>query len=539
MPRPRLSKLLKRTKDAWGEKDNWDTLLRDTYKYAMPQRFHDPKETNTKGQMKGSDVFDSTAISSLQRFQARIVQGMFPPGRHWAKLVAGPAVPEEQKREINEQLELAVKIAFDVINNATNFNTAIGEYALDLGAGTAGMIINRSKGSEHLLDFVTMNPMSYAIETGPNGLVSGVFRKPKVKARNLELTWPDMKLTDELKAIIADQPNKEIETLHEAAYKDFDTGTWYYDVYLETQKTKGRLVMREYNSTPMVVTRFIRASNEAHGRGPLMTALPDIKTLNKLIELVLKNAALAVSGVYTAVDDGVLNPDAVRITPGGVVKVARNQGHPAGASLAPLERSADFNVAVLERDDLRMSIKKILLDSSLPELNQPVRSATEFIERAKELSQDLGAAFGRLVTEAAVPIFQRTIDVLIDMGIITLPRGFKISGANVKMIVTAPLANLQNLDELDTIIRTYETVAQLFGPELAMMAFKVEELPGKVAELLGFPSDMLRDDAEKEQMQQQIQQMMAAMQAQQAGPAGQGAEQGAEQPGNRQLGAVA
>ena len=50
------------------------------------------------------------------------------------------------------------------------------------------------------------------------------------------------------------------------------------------------------------------APYEIYGRGPCLYALPDIKTLNKVIELNLKNASLSIGGVFTAVDDGVLNP---------------------------------------------------------------------------------------------------------------------------------------------------------------------------------------------------------------------------------------
>ena len=45
----------------------------------------------------------------------------------------------------------------------------------------------------------------------------------------------------------------------------------------------------------------------------------DIKTLNKTLELLLKNASLAISGIYTAADDGVLNPNNIRITPGAII----------------------------------------------------------------------------------------------------------------------------------------------------------------------------------------------------------------------------
>ena len=147
----------------------------------------------------------------------------------------------------------------------------------------------------------------------------------------------------------------------------------------------------------------MKVAGEIYGRGLLLTALPDIKTLNKTKELLLKNATLSVMPVFTAQDDGVLNPHTVKIVPGAIIPVARNGGS-QGESLRPLPRAGDFNVSQLIINDLRMSIKQILLDESLPPDNMSARSATEIVERMKELSQNLGSAFGRLINETMIPI---------------------------------------------------------------------------------------------------------------------------------------
>ncbi len=117
--------------------------------------------------------------------------------------------------------------------------------------------------------------------------------------------------------------------------------------------------------SPWVISRYMKVAGEIYGRGPLITALPDIKTLNKTKELLLKNASLAVAGVYTAADDGVLNPNTVKIVPGAIIPVARNGG-PQGPALLALPRSGDFNVSQLIINDMVQNIKRILLDECQP-----------------------------------------------------------------------------------------------------------------------------------------------------------------------------
>ena len=115
-----------------------------------------------------------------------------------------------------------------------------------------------------------------------------------------------------------------------------------------------------------------------------MTALHDIKTLNKLKEYHLKNASLSIAGVYTAMDDGVLNPNAVRLVPGAIIPVARNGGN-QGESLKPLPRSGDPQLSQMSQQDLVMSIKQILMDDMLPPDTSSARSATEIMQKMKIL----------------------------------------------------------------------------------------------------------------------------------------------------------
>ena len=133
---------------------------------------------------------------------------------------------------------------------------------------------------------------------------------------------------------------------------------------------------------------------QAIGRGPLLSALPDIKSINVTKKLILQNASLAISGVYTAADDGVLNPETVSVKPGSIIPVARNGG-PQGESLKALPRGGDFNVGQMVLEDLKMSIKQILLDDTLPSDNMSARTATEMSHRISTLATQMGASFGR------------------------------------------------------------------------------------------------------------------------------------------------
>jgi hypothetical protein len=219
-----------------------------------------------------------------------------------------------------------------------------------------------------------------------------------------------------------------------------------------------------------------------------------------------------VAGVYTAADDGVLNPATVKIVPGAIIPVARNGG-PQGASLQPLTRAGDFNVSQLVINDLTSSIKRILLDESLPPDNMSARSATEIVERMKELAQNLGSAFGRLINETMIPLMTKILEVLDERGLIDLP--LRVNGLEVKVTPVAPLAQAQNMEEVNAIVQ-YMQLAAGMGPD-GQLALKMDRVVDYIADKLGVPYTVRNTAAERAVLMEEAQaRQQEAMLAQQA-----------------------
>ena len=279
---------------------------------------------------------------------------MFPPMRQWCRLEPGSAVPEQDRDRAQEIFDAYNDIMFDQLRQ-TSFDLAMGEFLLDLCVGTAVMMI--TPGDEVTpVRFLAVPQYLVAIEEGANGVVDNVYRKLRIKAEAIQREFPDVNITPELQTCITDKPDEELD-LFDAIIFDQQTGRYHYHVIWPYKQQE--LVYREMDSSPFIVARFSKTAGEVYGRGPLIDAIADIKTLNKTKELILKNASLAISGVFLAADDGVLNPQNIKIQPGAIIPVARNGG-PQGASLAPLPRAGDFNTSQIVIQDLTMNIKKDL-----------------------------------------------------------------------------------------------------------------------------------------------------------------------------------
>ncbi|CAB4141416.1 Head-to-tail connector protein, podovirus-type, partial [uncultured Caudovirales phage] len=301
--------ILKRQAAAQSKKDEFQQLYQDAYEFALPQRqLYGIWEGGATGSKKMMRVFDSTAINSTQRFANRLQSVVFPPQRKWAKLEAGSDIPPDRRQQAQAILEVYQDKMFTMLNQS-NFDIAMGEFLLDLAVGTACMMVQPGDDVSPL-NFIPVPLFLVSYEEGANGQVDNVYRRMRMKGESIQRQWPDANIPDDLARKIADKPTDDIELL-EATIYDHKRGDYCYHVI--DKLSKQELVYRRRKMSPWVISRYMKVAGEIYGRGPLMTALPDIKTLNKTIELLLKNASLAVAGVYTAADDGVLNPNTVKI----------------------------------------------------------------------------------------------------------------------------------------------------------------------------------------------------------------------------------
>ena len=496
-----LKQIKKRISNAWATKEQWRPMLEDAYEYALPQR--NLYTIRSKGDSKMDRVFDSTAILSTIRFANRLQSDLTPPFQKWAKLSPGALIPSNVKQQVTQKLDEVSDILFSAIH-ISNFDTAINELYLDLATGTGAMLI--MEGDDDVpIKFLSVPNAQIALEEGPFGEVWGVFRKHPIKARNIIHQWADAKLSDDMQRKAKEETDTEV-TLDEITYFDPDDKIWRYEVLSVEKDSEERILERIYNENPWIVPRWIKVAGEVFGRGPLLTALPDIKTLNAVVELILKNASLSVTGVYTGVDDGVLNTNTVRIVPGSVIAVGSNGG-PAGPSLAPLERAGSFDVAQFILNEMRESVKAMMMDKSLPPDSAQPRSATEIVERMKELQQDIGSPFGRLMTELIRPIIQRCLSILSDPKRPFLAEEVKVNGLTVKVQVTSPLAQTQNLSDIESVVKWMGIVTQL-GEQIMMLGARVEDIPEYIGEKMGVDAKLMRGKEEREQMQQMIGQMI-------------------------------
>lgn len=128
----------------------------------------------------------------------------------------------------------------------------------------------------------------------------------------------------------------------------------YHDVVVTMINDKVvRFETNPYWRKPFVVGTYIRVPRQPYAMGALQPNLGMLHELNIITNQRLDNIELHINKMFTAVDDGVLDPDDIESVPGKIFKV----GNPD--SLRPVDMGrADFTVSYQEAAVLESTIDK-------------------------------------------------------------------------------------------------------------------------------------------------------------------------------------
>lgn len=396
-----LQQLYRRALDARAPWINrWDSARR----YTMPTADDD-----------AATLFDATAADAVDNLAASMYTLLTPPESLWMTLV-----PESTQSPD----AVAATDAFRAHLNDSNFYTTIHQCYLDLIIyGTACLFMAENPiGADSAFAFTAIPMSDIAILPG------AVFHTASMTAREVMEKYPTWTPPADLRDKINHDPDIQLKLVQSLVGNDF---TAWLDVGGDLENNI--VATGTFETNPYLIFRWAVASGELYGRGPVLRALPDIKTANKVVELVLKNATIAVSGIWQADDDGVINLANINLTPGAIIPKA------VGSSgLTPLASGADFDVSQIILRDLRDRIRHALLADRLGLLSDKEMTATEIMARNADMMRIMGATYGRLLHEFIRPLVARGLQILSRRGIIE-----KISlHSDAELKYIAPIAQM-------------------------------------------------------------------------------------------------
>ena len=464
-----------------------------------------------EGSSQTQFLFDSTAPKSNDDLAAFISGTLTNMAMQWFGLKAGDEVWNKDI-ETRKWLDDCSTVILKYLRTS-NFNTEIQEAYKDLGAfGTACLLLE-----ERLLDgkfdgflFRAEAVGSYAISEDADGSVDTVFRKLLMPGQAALSKWSD-KLHEKTLKCIEKNPDDKVSIIHavlptsQVPLKQ-KMNFPFTSVYFE-EEMKNKLEIKGYYELPFFVPRWSKTSGEMYGRGPGHTALPDILSLNKAIELTLVAWAKAANPPLLALDDAIVGD--VRSIPDGITWTRNIEG------LRYLESKGRFDVNAQLVSDVRQSIQNIFFANQFTLPDKSIITATEVERRLELMQQVLGPVVGRLEYELLSPLINRAFAILMRNGLMPpAPAAFaqyaaQAGGVGLAVSYEGPLARAQrNADVKATsdLVTFVTALAEIYpeGKDNIDWDAMIQDRALKV----GVPASYIvspqkRDKARKERAEQQ------------------------------------
>lgn len=510
-----LNQILRDQSSMEVSRKTWEQHWEEVAERCLPRAsgFTRKKQDGSK---RNEKAIDSTPILALERFAAAMESVITPRTQTWHGLQNEKFADDS---EVQEYYEACTKVLFRVrYAPHGNFANQMSENYVSIGAfGNGCIFVDEVPGKG--TRYICYPLQEIYFEENYQGIIDLVHRKFCLTARQAVQQFGKDNLPDFIQRAAENSPLTKYEFIHRVWPNDKvrygqdgepvpgPDGMPWKSVYISIS---GKKIVREggYHTIPYCIARYYKSPGETYGRGPGMTALPDIKVLNEMNKETLIGAQLANRPPVLVTDDGAL--DAFSLVPGSINSGAVSQN---GSPLAmPFNTGAQPQLGLEMMDQKRQLINDIFLVTLFQILVQnPNMTATEAMLRAQEKGQLLAPTAGRIMSEQLGPMIEREVDICARMGLFPdPPRQLLEAGMEFDIDYKSPLIRMQKSDEGSGIAQTLQiatSVAQ-FQPDVMQM-FKYGDIMREFADINGMPRSLLLDQEEeavaKEAAQQQQQ----------------------------------
>lgn len=509
-----------------GFDSHWQELI-DYMLWFRP----DIVESNYPGRKKMAKIKDSTATQSLMLFGAGFSAKEANAATKWFKCVVEDEYYKDH-RPSKLWLEQLENKFYDVFR-LSNFYGTDKEANVDwAGFGTSIIYSGKHPRNHCYYQNVPLGQCYMALNQ--YGEIDTLFRKMTWTARQVEQKWGNQISAKTESYLRSNKPNEPVTIVH-AVYprNNWDPGKMdnlnmpFASVYLELDH-QHQLSESGYRLFPYAVSRYYVMDGEVNGRGLGMTALPDVKELQTRVTTTTMAGQLRMQPPMALSHDGFTGQTIKRV-PGGYTFV-RTDGGRVQDHIGQFPVAGDLNWSDKSIEDMQRHIRAIFYHDLMSLGMDKQVTLGEFLQMAQEKMQYLGEALGRLQYERRQPLFDRTFDILWDLGEVPPPPPELIGEdghLKYRLEYISPLAKAQKMSESQGIIQAtgYLSQAAAVYPELPDL-LDADEAGRIVLENQGVPARIIRDDkalqeirADRAKAQQEQAQMQMLMEAAKTMPA--------------------
>jgi len=468
---------------------------------VVPSRVGFISQTTPGSKANVSKIYDGTAPWACGELAAALHGLLTNPASRWFQL-------QTVVRELMDDPDMLLWLE-DVEDDTyhvfaspqANFSSQAHELYLDLaGFGTAIMLIEETPGIGPGLRYCTLYLGQCVIAENAMGVVDTLSRKFKMTARVIAQRWKEAvsDFPDPVKKALLEEPFKEFTIIHEVRPREdaerdatsiMPLNKPFSSCYV-IEECKYKLSEGGFDEFPYLVPRWTKMAGETYGRSPAMTALADIKMVNKMVETTLRAAQKIVDPPLLVPDDGFMLP--VRTTPAGLnffrtgladnnmIRALETKGNPQ-LGLDMINATREQILRAFYQDRLKLQKEKVEM------------TRFEAEERAQENLRMMSPVTARIEYEFLNLVVERTIRIRAKQGFLRTPPATAGNRVSLKTEYVSPLARAQKSGEAFAVQQAINLMAPLAQADPTVLHnFDGDVIARSTPKWFGLPAKVLR-----------------------------------------------
>lgn len=487
----------------------WETARR----FCMPTEMFDRQA----GDVRGSDIFDTTAILARERLAAGMYNWMAPPEQRWFELQVSDRELEKDD-EVKAFFADATKLVAEAMANS-NWPSILIETLNHLACGLDGIVYCEESPDQDQIVFRCYPVEKVCYAESSKGKVDTVFVEISMSARQMVQQFDEKNLPEKVLADAADPRRQDTlyHLLHAVFPRDkrnrkmLDSRNMpIADVYIELQSKQ---IIQEggFYESPFAVCRFRKSSEEQYGRGPGVDLISDIRMLNRMRQAYIIGRERQSDPSYMAPDGSIVSQNFDR-NPGALIFYKPDM---SGAKLEQIPNHADLLSLYRDIQEEREAIRKgFYWDIFDPLGDMKNITATEAEIRNEGKMIPFAPIAGNLHSELFSVIIHRVFGILARSGKLP-PVPDKISSGNgYKIDFVSKIARSLKKLEVMGWLQTEASLANILAikPDVADN-FDLDEVTRQIALVNGVNPQMLKPVRERDQEREVRAQAAAQQQA--------------------------
>ena len=504
-------------------------------------------------------VFDSTAPHAAHLMASSILGQIWPNPFESFEFV--PQVAQEDEvfsdaydmmNDVNEVLP--INLSLPEAGVMTTFHEAIMDLAI---FGTAAAAVIETGNYSVPVCTKALDAKTMSISENDQGQVDTVYMEKTYTVAQMVQRYGynnvskhvrslydqgKSKLEDKIKVLHVIEPRRERNPL-KLGVQDMP----FASIHIEIDQ-KHLLLESGFNEMPILVARMWKNVGEVYGRSPAMDALPDIRALNKLVEMFEKAGEMGLDPPKMVATEDVLGAGKIPWGPGVAIPI--HSSARLGSDRPPIEpilTVTNPGWAQQRIMDLRDNVKQYFMLDLLSDLNNRSRQTLGEANIRNELRMFMaGPMLIRILIELVTPFLDRAFNIMLGMGYFGVVRGstqdlqMQMMGIEPKYVsedfiarrsaglkgyrinYISPAARLMKLEEALGLEKLTDYVITKLYPvnPNVVHTFNFDEAVRAMQRLSGASQKVLYSPAETQQQRQAQAEQTAQVQELQAAQAG-------------------